>query len=70
MEKGIDGEFYKKNGIVQKIQFKNDEKNAFCMIYKKGALIVVERYLNDKDKEEGSWTSVAAFKRDNPNARF
>lgn len=51
-----------------KFQFKNNKKNGFALRYKKKRLIKAEKYINNK--KEGEWTSVLAFKRDNPEVKF
>lgn len=48
----------------QKIQYQNNQKNGFCLVYKGSKLQKVEKYVNDIYK--GSWTDIRSFKRDNP----
>lgn len=48
----------------QKIQYQNNQKNGFCLVYQGRKLQKVEKYVNDIFK--GSWTDVRSFKRDNP----
>ncbi|MEL6811306.1 MAG: hypothetical protein AAFP76_08235 [Bacteroidota bacterium] len=52
------------NACTSKFQYKNNQKNGFGLRYKKRKLVKAEKYTNDK--KEGEWTSVIAFKRDNP----
>jgi antitoxin component YwqK of YwqJK toxin-antitoxin module len=52
------------NAQTSKFQFKNNKKNGFCLRYKNRKLIKAEKYSNNK--KEGEWTSIFAFKRDNP----
>ncbi|MFC7358039.1 toxin-antitoxin system YwqK family antitoxin [Jejudonia soesokkakensis] len=52
--------------IEHRYQYKFNKKNGFALIYKNGTLIKAEKYKNDK--KLGEWTSLAAFKKDNPNA--
>lgn len=59
--------FYSENmNTEHRFQYKFNKKNGFALIYKNGNLIKAEKYKNDK--KLGEWTSIAAFKRDNPNA--
>ncbi len=51
-----------------KFQFKNNQKNGFCLRYEGSKLILAEKYI--ADKKVGQWTSVRAFKRDNPDVSF
>jgi antitoxin component YwqK of YwqJK toxin-antitoxin module len=60
--------FYDSPVILHKMQFENNRKNGFCFIYKNGVIAKADRYKNDTLK--GSWRSIAAFKKDNPNASF
>lgn len=48
----------------QKIQYQNNQKNGFCLVYQGRKLQKVEKYVNDIHK--GTWTDVRSFKRDNP----
>ncbi len=52
------------NQKTSKFQYKNNEKNGFCLRYKKRKLIRAERYKNGV--KDGEWTSIISFKRDNP----
>lgn len=47
-----------------KIQYKNNQKNGFCLVYQGSKLQKVEKYVNDV--HNGTWTDVRSFKRDNP----
>ena len=51
-----------------RFQFKNNEKNGFALIYKKGSLKRAEEYKNNQ--KVGEWTSIFAFKKDNPHVSF
>ena len=51
-----------------KIQFKGNRKHGYALRYKKRKLIKVERFSNDE--KTGEWTSVIAFKLDNPDVRW
>jgi len=51
-----------------KFQYKKNKKNGFALIYKNNRLIRAEKYKDDT--KIGEWTSVIAFKRDNPNVTF
>ncbi|MDT0556300.1 toxin-antitoxin system YwqK family antitoxin [Patiriisocius hiemis] len=48
-----------------KYQFKDNQKNGFALQYNKQKLMRAEKYENDE--KVGEWTSVWAFKRDNPD---
>lgn len=48
----------------QKIQYQNNQKNGFCLVYQGRKLKKVDKYVNDVHK--GTWTDVRSFKRDNP----
>ena len=50
---------------TRKIQYVDNHSNGFCLVYKKKKLIKVEKYINDQLK--GEWTSISAFRRDNPD---
>ncbi len=52
------------NALTSKFQYKNNQKNGFCLRYKNKKLIKAEKY--SSNKKEGEWTSIFAFKRDNP----
>ncbi|WP_432411840.1 toxin-antitoxin system YwqK family antitoxin [Rasiella sp. SM2506] len=52
----------------KRFQFKNDKKNGFAFIYKKGRLKRAEAYKNNQ--KTGEWTSIFAFKKDNPHLTF
>ena len=56
------------NSKTSKFQYKNNLKNGYSLCYKKGKLIKAEKYTNDK--KEGEWTSIIAFKLDNPGVSF
>ncbi len=48
----------------QKIQYQNNQKNGFSLVYQGRKLQKVEKYVNDNHK--GTWTDIRSFKRDNP----
>lgn len=48
----------------RKIQYQGNEKNGFCLIYKKNKLIKAEKYENNL--LIGTWDSIRSFRRDNP----
>lgn len=52
----------------QKIQYQNNQKNGFCLVYKGRRLKRVDKYVNDKLR--GSWTDVSSFRKDNPDVSF
>ncbi|MEM7086632.1 MAG: hypothetical protein AAF489_10650 [Bacteroidota bacterium] len=56
------------NAKTSKFQYKDNQKNGFCLRYKKRKLIRVEKYTNNV--KVGQWTSLFAFKRDNPGVSF
>ncbi len=56
----------KKTQITRKLQYQNNKKNGYCLLYKNGTLFKAEKYNNDQ--KTGEWTDVLSFKRDNPNA--
>lgn len=47
-----------------KFQFKNNQRNGFCLRYEGRKLVKAEKY--ESDRKVGEWTSVREFKRDNP----
>lgn len=49
---------------TRKIQFINNQKSGFCLVYKDKKLTKVEKYVADQYK--GAWDSVRSFRRDNP----
>ncbi|WP_026450358.1 toxin-antitoxin system YwqK family antitoxin [Aequorivita capsosiphonis] len=51
-----------------KIQFESNKKNGYALCYKNNNLIRAEKYKNDL--KTGTWTSISAFKQDNPDASF
>jgi antitoxin component YwqK of YwqJK toxin-antitoxin module len=56
------------NSKTRKIQYKNNLKNGYSLCYKNGKLTKAEKYTNDKKVAE--WTSLLAFKLDNPGVSF
>ncbi|MFI8377241.1 toxin-antitoxin system YwqK family antitoxin [Leeuwenhoekiella sp. NPDC079379] len=58
----------KENNVVEKVKFVNDAKEGFSLLYKNGRLFKAQHYENNV--LTGAWTSIATFKKDNPNARF
>ncbi|MFD2826347.1 toxin-antitoxin system YwqK family antitoxin [Leeuwenhoekiella polynyae] len=59
---------YRSENQKEKIQYQNNVKEGYGLLYKNEKLIKANRY--DQDKLSGSWTSISQFKKDNPNARF
>ncbi|MDH7447972.1 toxin-antitoxin system YwqK family antitoxin [Aquimarina sp. 2201CG14-23] len=55
----------KKNQIIRKYQYRNNQKNGYCLWYKNDKLFKAEKYINDK--KTGEWTDAFSFKKDNPN---
>lgn len=51
-----------------KFEFKNNRKNGFALHYNKHKLMRAEKY--EDDKKLGEWTSIWAFKKDNPDVSF
>lgn len=49
----------------KKLQFKDGVKDGVCLIYKRNKLVKAQRY--KANQKMGEWTSVFAFKRDNPD---
>ena len=56
--------FYDNNGFVNhKCQLKNNQKNGFCLIYKKQKLVKASKFKNGKKIKE--WTDFSTFKDEN-----
>lgn len=56
--------FYDSNGdISHKCQLKNNQKNGYCLIYKKRKLVKASKYKNDKKIQE--WTDFSSFRKEN-----
>ncbi|WP_298353059.1 hypothetical protein [uncultured Dokdonia sp.] len=53
---------------TRKTQYVNNEQEGFCLVYKNNKLIKVEKY--EANQLKGEWTSVRAFRRDNPDISF
>lgn len=51
-----------------KIQYQNNQKNGFSLVYKKDKLVKVEKYIQGEYK--GMWTSIRSFRRDNPDVKL
>jgi len=51
-----------------KVEFHNNKKNGYALCYKNKKLIRVEKY--HSNVKTGTWTSISAFKQDNPDASF
>ncbi len=51
-----------------KFQFKDNQKNGFALRYKNKRIVKAEEYKNGKKINE--WTSITAFRLDNPNVSF
>jgi len=49
-------------------QYKANKKDGFSFWYKNDKMFKAERFKNNL--KEGEWTSILAFKRDNPNPKF
>lgn len=57
--------FYELGSLKKsKFQFKNNQKNGYCLRYEGRKLVKAEKYKSDK--KVGQWTSVRSFRRDNP----
>lgn len=52
------------NQEKRKIQYRNNQRNGFCLIYKKNKLTKAEKYRNDL--LIGMWDDLRSFRRDNP----
>ncbi|WP_405329879.1 toxin-antitoxin system YwqK family antitoxin [Leeuwenhoekiella sp. LLG6367-2.1] len=58
----------REKNVVEKVQFVNDVRQGYSLLYKNGNLFKAQHY---KDNIlTGAWTSIAHFKKDNPNAQF
>ncbi|MFY0629853.1 MAG: hypothetical protein JXR05_05690 [Flavobacteriaceae bacterium] len=56
--------FYDDMGYVNhKCQLKNNQKNGYCLIYKKEKLIKASKY--QKGKKIKEWTDLKSFKKEN-----
>ena len=51
-----------------KFQYKNNQKNGYCLRYVGNKLVLAEKYI--ADKKVGEWSSVREFKKDNPDISF
>lgn len=51
-----------------KIQYENNMREGYALLYKNGNLYKAEKY--SKDTLTGSWTSLKSFKKQNPDAFF
>ena len=49
-----------------KVQYQNNKKNGYALCYKNNELIRAEKYINNSIT--GSWTTIIAFRQDNPDA--
>lgn len=56
------------NSKTDKFQYKNNKKNGFSLHYRSGKLVKAKKYSDDEEK--GEWTSLFAFRRDNPSILF
>ncbi|MEM7186421.1 MAG: hypothetical protein AAF466_07165 [Bacteroidota bacterium] len=56
------------NSKTLKIQYKMNRKHGYALRYNKRKLVLVERF--DNNKKMGEWTSVVAFKLDNPGVTW
>lgn len=52
-------------GVEERIQFETNRKNGYSLIYVRKRLKKVEQYQDDL--KIGEWTSLWAFKKDNPD---
>ncbi|NNE76654.1 MAG: hypothetical protein HKN31_06225 [Pricia sp.] len=61
--------FYEpENSEKLKIQYRENRRHGYAMRYKKRKLVKVERF--DNNEKTGEWTSVIAFKIDNPGVTW
>lgn len=58
----------KENRVTEKVQYVNDVKEGYSMLYKNGIPFKAKLYKDDK--LAGTWTSVSSFKKDNPQVRL
>lgn len=56
------------NQKMQKTQYRNNQKNGFALCYTNNKLKKAEKYIDDQKVDE--WTSMIAFKLDNPSISF
>lgn len=56
--------FYNKKGqIIHKCQFKNNEKNGYCLVYQHNKLVKASKFVNGKKIKE--WKDFSSFKKEN-----
>ena len=56
--------FYTKDGTLNyKCQFKNNQKNGYCLIYLKDKIVRIEKY--NADKKINEWKDIKSFKKEN-----
>lgn len=56
------------NATITKFQYKNNKKNGYALCYFNNKLKRAEKY--EDNLKVGTWTSLFAFRRDNPNVSF
>ncbi len=54
--------------MVKKVRFEAGRKTGFALCYQDEKLKMVEKYI--ADEKTGEWTSLYAFKKDNPEVKF
>jgi hypothetical protein len=59
--------FYE-NEAHLKVQYTDDKRNGFGLVYQNKRLKKAIKF--EKDKQIGEWSSVMSFRRDNPQVRF
>ena len=52
----------------EKVEFQNNQKNGYSLIYKGSKLVKVRKFKHDTIV--GEWTDKKSFKRDNPEIKF
>jgi len=52
----------------EKVEYQNNKKNGYSLVYKGRKLVKVKKYRNDQ--RIGEWTDKKSFKRDNPEIRL
>jgi len=56
------------NSKMVKVQLRDNLRHGYALRYKKRKLVKVERFTNNE--KTGEWTSIIAFKLDNPDVRW
>ena len=49
--------------VMEKCQFKSDNKNGYCLKYKNKKIVKAQRFKNGF--KEGEWTDLKSFKKEN-----